>query len=79
MPASALATLSEFTELTGLIPGTDQTHSYQTADLELPGPWTFEIINASDQTIRTHAGVLEFIAEEGSVHLPQWVRTDQPL
>lgn len=45
-----------------------------TANLEIESPWLFELrtTGTSDQK-RTHAGVLEFIADEGNVHLPAWV------
>ena len=36
-------------------------------------PMVFELINGSAGR-STHAGVLEFIAEEGRIYLPQWVR-----
>lgn len=35
----------------------------------------FQLNNPRDNTVKTHAGVLEFIAQEGNVHLPQWVRS----
>lgn len=41
-------------------------------NLNLSYPMLFELTNNSaDKT--THAGVLEFIAEEGAVYLPQWM------
>ena len=40
-------------------------------DLELP--WMFHLRNPRNQAASTHAGVLEFIAEEGIVHLPYWM------
>lgn len=46
-------------------------------DLEIESPWTFELSAARNPSNKTHAGVLEFIAEEGNVHLPAWVRTSQ--
>ena len=44
------------------------------AQLDLESPWTFQLRNPSNPAASTHAGVLEFIAREGIVHLPQWVR-----
>ncbi|KAK6908620.1 hypothetical protein I203_102623 [Kwoniella mangroviensis CBS 8507] len=42
--------------------------------LDIPSPWTFQIRNPRNPTVhQTHAGVLEFIAEEGIVHLPAWM------
>ncbi|KAF9454577.1 UFD1-domain-containing protein [Macrolepiota fuliginosa MF-IS2] len=41
--------------------------------LEIEGPWTFQLQNPSNPAASTHAGVLEFIAEEGVVHLPYWM------
>lgn len=44
------------------------------AALDIEGPWTFQLRNPRAPNVRkTHAGVLEFIAEEGIVHLPAWV------
>ncbi|KAK0528090.1 ubiquitin fusion degradation protein [Tilletia horrida] len=40
---------------------------------EIASPWIFELNNISEDPKRTHAGVLEFIAEEGNVHLPAWM------
>ncbi|KAF9227505.1 UFD1-domain-containing protein [Gyrodon lividus] len=40
-------------------------------DLELP--WMFQLRNPSNPAASTHAGVLEFISEEGVVHLPYWM------
>lgn len=46
--------------------------------MEIESPWLFELsntgVNLADHKV-THAGVLEFIAEEGHVHLPAWVST----
>ena len=40
--------------------------------LHIEYPMNFELINgAAEKT--THAGVLEFVAEEGKVYLPPWV------
>lgn len=33
----------------------------------------FQLTNAANPAASTHAGVLEFIAEEGIVHLPYWM------
>jgi len=41
--------------------------------LELESPWIFQLRNPSNAAASTHAGVLEFIAEEGVVHLPYWM------
>ena len=41
--------------------------------LHITYPMLFELINGSKETM-THAGVLEFIAEEGKIYLPFWVR-----
>lgn len=44
------------------------------AALDIEGPWTFQLRNPKNPSqLKTHAGVLEFIAEEGIVHLPAWV------
>ncbi|GJN88646.1 hypothetical protein Rhopal_001612-T1 [Rhodotorula paludigena] len=40
-------------------------------DIELP--INFEITNPAVPELNTHAGVLEFIADEGCVNLPQWI------
>lgn len=42
--------------------------------MELESPWTFQLRNPKSAALETHAGVLEFIAEEGVVYLPPWVR-----
>ncbi|KAF7338219.1 Ubiquitin fusion degradation protein 1 [Mycena venus] len=41
--------------------------------LDLPSPWMFQLRNPANSAASTHAGVLEFIAEEGVVHLPYWM------
>lgn len=42
--------------------------------MDIEGPWTFNLRNPRNPTEhQTHAGVLEFIAEDGIVHLPAWV------
>ncbi|OJA18427.1 hypothetical protein AZE42_06984 [Rhizopogon vesiculosus] len=45
----------------------------QLTHLDLEGPWMFQLTNATNPAASTHAGVLEFIAEEGVVHLPYWM------
>ncbi|KAH9946429.1 uncharacterized protein BXZ73DRAFT_95426 [Epithele typhae] len=41
--------------------------------MDLQSPWMFKLRNPANPAASTHAGVLEFIAEEGCVHLPQWM------
>lgn len=41
--------------------------------LDLESPWMFQLRNPANPAASTHAGVLEFIAEEGVVHLPYWM------
>lgn len=41
--------------------------------LHITYPMLFEVINGEADTT-THAGVLEFIADEGKIYLPHWVR-----
>ncbi|KAJ6623556.1 ubiquitin fusion degradation protein UFD1-domain-containing protein [Mycena sp. CBHHK59/15] len=41
--------------------------------LDLPSPWMFQLRNPSNSAASTYGGVLEFIAEEGVVHLPYWM------
>ena len=41
--------------------------------LDLESPWMFQLRNPSNPAASTHAGVLEFIAEEGIVYLPYWM------
>ncbi|KAH9872601.1 hypothetical protein J1614_004994 [Plenodomus biglobosus] len=36
-------------------------------------PMLFELINGKQDGKKTHAGVLEFIAEEGKIYLPYWL------
>jgi ubiquitin fusion degradation protein 1 len=43
------------------------------ANLDFENPWMFLLRNPANQAASTHAGVLEFIADEGCVHLPHWV------
>lgn len=40
--------------------------------LHITYPMLFELSNGPAQKT-THAGVLEFVAEEGKVYLPHWV------
>lgn len=42
--------------------------------LHITYPMLFEMTNGQKQRT-THAGVLEFVAEEGKVYLPNWVRS----
>lgn len=42
-------------------------------ELDIEGPWTFELINPIKRHLKTHAGVLEFTADEGVVYLPSWM------
>lgn len=42
--------------------------------LDLESPWTFQLRNPKNPSLlKTHAGVLEFIADEGCCYLPYWV------
>ncbi|KAA1469463.1 UFD1-domain-containing protein [Dentipellis sp. KUC8613] len=41
--------------------------------LDIESPWMFKLRNPANPAASTHAGVLEFIAEEGVVHLPYWM------
>ncbi|KAI0780695.1 ubiquitin fusion degradation protein UFD1-domain-containing protein [Trametes elegans] len=41
--------------------------------MDLESPWMFKLRNPANPAASTHSGVLEFIAEEGCVHLPQWM------
>lgn len=41
--------------------------------MDLESPWMFKLSNPANPAASTHAGVLEFIAEEGCVHLPYWM------
>ncbi|PIL24208.1 transporter [Ganoderma sinense ZZ0214-1] len=42
-------------------------------NMDLESPWMFKLRNPANPAASTHAGVLEFIAEEGCVHLPHWM------
>ncbi|KAH3984279.1 hypothetical protein HBI24_088330 [Parastagonospora nodorum] len=41
--------------------------------LHITYPMLFELINGKEDGKTTHAGVLEFIAEEGKIYLPYWL------
>lgn len=41
--------------------------------LHITYPMLFELINGAKDGKMTHAGVLEFIAEEGKIYVPYWV------
>lgn len=41
--------------------------------LHITYPMLFELINGAQDGRMTHAGVLEFIAEEGKIYVPYWV------
>lgn len=69
-----------------MMPGPDREHTNFGGKVFLPPsaldkltrlhityPMLFELINGREGKV-THAGVLEFIAEEGKIYLPQWVR-----
>jgi ubiquitin fusion degradation protein 1 len=45
--------------------------------LHITYPMLFELINGKEDGKKTHAGVLEFIAEEGKIYLPYWVCCNQ--
>ena len=45
----------------------------QLTSLDLQSPWKFKLSNPANSAAYTHAGVLEFIAQEGVVHLPYWM------
>ena len=47
--------------------------------LHITYPMLFELLNGAKEKM-THAGVLEFIAEEGKIYLPFWVwnNTNKP-
>jgi ubiquitin fusion degradation protein 1 len=40
-------------------------------------PMMFQIKNPSTERV-THCGVLEFVADEGFIHMPSWVITNRP-
>ena len=41
--------------------------------LDIESPWQFKLRNPANPAASTHCGVLEFIADEGCVHLPYWM------
>ncbi|CAG7854495.1 SubName: Full=Related to UFD1-ubiquitin fusion degradation protein {ECO:0000313/EMBL:CCA73171.1} [Serendipita indica DSM 11827] len=43
------------------------------SQLNFPSPWMFQLRNPKNAAASTHAGVLEFIADEGCVFLPHWM------
>ncbi|KAK7693732.1 hypothetical protein QCA50_003304 [Cerrena zonata] len=43
------------------------------SQMELESPWMFKLRNPANSAASTHSGVLEFIADEGCVHLPHWM------
>jgi ubiquitin fusion degradation protein 1 len=45
--------------------------------LHITYPMIFELINGNEGKT-THAGVLEFVAEEGRIYLPYWVSITSP-
>ncbi|KZV84330.1 UFD1-domain-containing protein [Exidia glandulosa HHB12029] len=45
----------------------------QLTSLDIESPWFFALKNPANPAASTHAGVLEFIAEEGVAHLPYWM------
>jgi hypothetical protein len=45
--------------------------------LHITYPMIFELINGNEGKT-THAGVLEFVAEEGRIYLPYWVSIEVP-
>jgi len=46
--------------------------------LHITYPMLFELLNGAKEK-KTHAGVLEFIAEEGRIYVPQWVSHLLPI
>lgn len=46
--------------------------------LRIAYPMLFELINGAKDKI-SHAGVLEFTAEEGKIYLPYWVRSSHTV
>lgn len=46
--------------------------------LHISYPMLFELRNGAKERV-SHAGVLEFIAEEGRIYLPHWVSSLVPL
>jgi ubiquitin fusion degradation protein 1 len=46
--------------------------------LHVQWPLQLELINGEKEK-HTHAGVLEFVAEEGRAYIPHWVRSTSPV
>lgn len=63
---------SELTAETIVIMPPSALATLSSMELETPA-WMFKLQNATNPAASTHAGVLEFIAEEGCVHLPHWM------
>ncbi|KAG9241392.1 putative ubiquitin fusion degradation protein 1 [Calycina marina] len=70
----------------GMLPGPDRDHINFGGKIILPPsalekltrlhieyPMNFELISKNGEVKTTHAGVLEFVAEEGKVYLPPWM------
>lgn len=49
----------------------------QLTRLNVVYPMLFKLTNSKKSRI-THAGVLEFVADEGKIYIPYWVRTSRP-
>lgn len=47
---------------------------YSLASLDIDYPMLFEIHNDAADRV-SHCGVLEFVAEEGMIYMPNWVGT----
>lgn len=47
----------------------------QLTRLNVVYPMLFKLTNSKKSRI-THAGVLEFVADEGKIYIPYWVRAD---
>lgn len=82
MPTSALARLSEYRRMGHRISKSSISDifcsctSFLPAQMDIASPYLFELkTHNSDK--KTHAGVIEFIAEPGNVHLPAWVSGNQ--
>ena len=59
-----------------MLPSGEKGQLRAIAALDIQSPWTFHLRNPRNPSVhQTHAGVLEFIADEGIVHLPAWVRS----
>ena len=68
----AFRELASFERISSTPLGPDALPTHRQLDIEFP--IDFEITNPALPDLNTHVGVLEFIAEEGTVNLPQWVR-----